>query len=116
MSTKTLFPLTQIASWVLIQKGTRQSLASLVLDAVLAQVKVAVNVMNTISLNISMPLHTGSHLADVSVWINVAKAVAALDVSRAIDKDGKAIDPVVEMTNGFVMCVLHLSLSIPLVA
>jgi len=43
-----------------------------------------------------------SHLADVSVWINVAKAVTGLTITRALDANGQAIDPVAETTDGIV--------------
>ncbi|KAJ7664865.1 cytochrome P450 [Mycena rosella] len=44
----------------------------------------------------------GIHLADVSVWICVAKAVAGLTITRAIDAAGNEIDPVAETTDGVV--------------
>ncbi|KAJ7127635.1 cytochrome P450 [Mycena epipterygia] len=42
------------------------------------------------------------HLADVSVWINVAKAVAGLTISRARDANGQEIDPVADTTDGII--------------
>ncbi|KAJ6540312.1 cytochrome P450 [Mycena capillaripes] len=42
----------------------------------------------------------GTHLADVSVWINVAKAVAGLKITRSVGTDGKEIDPVADTTDG----------------
>lgn len=36
-------------------------------------------------------------MADLSVWINVAKAVAALHISKAVDEVGKPIDPVADV-------------------
>ncbi|KAJ7085397.1 cytochrome P450 [Mycena belliarum] len=44
----------------------------------------------------------GIHLADVSIWISVAKAVAGLSISRALDEHGNAIDPVADVTDGIV--------------
>ncbi|KAJ7685994.1 cytochrome P450 [Mycena rosella] len=44
----------------------------------------------------------GTHLADVSVWINVAKAVAGLTITRAVDTAGNEIDPVAETTDGII--------------
>ncbi|KAJ7644946.1 cytochrome P450 [Roridomyces roridus] len=44
----------------------------------------------------------GAHLADSSVWINVAKAVAGLDITRALGADGKEIDPVADTTDGII--------------
>ncbi|KAJ7133346.1 cytochrome P450 [Mycena epipterygia] len=44
----------------------------------------------------------GSHLADVSVWINVAKAVAGLAITRARDENGQEIDPVADTTDGII--------------
>ncbi|KAF7332878.1 Cytochrome P450 [Mycena venus] len=44
----------------------------------------------------------GAHLADVSVWINVAKAVAGLTITRALDSSGNEIDPVAETTDGVI--------------
>ncbi|KIY44122.1 cytochrome P450 [Fistulina hepatica ATCC 64428] len=45
----------------------------------------------------------GNHLADVSVWINVAKAIAALHVSKAVDENGKIIEPVADTTDGVIV-------------
>ncbi|KAJ7166718.1 cytochrome P450 [Mycena filopes] len=44
----------------------------------------------------------GIHLADVSVWISIAKAVAGLTISRALDADGNPIDPVADVTDGII--------------
>ncbi|KAJ6530948.1 cytochrome P450 [Mycena vulgaris] len=44
----------------------------------------------------------GAHLADVTVWINVAKAVAGLTITRSVDTDGKEIDPVADTTDGII--------------
>ncbi|KAJ7451064.1 cytochrome P450 [Mycena latifolia] len=44
----------------------------------------------------------GAHLADVSVWINVAKAVAGLTITRTLDANGKEIDPVADTTDGII--------------
>ncbi|KAJ7171662.1 cytochrome P450 [Mycena crocata] len=44
----------------------------------------------------------GLHLADASVWISIAKAVAGLAISRALDENGNQIDPVAEVTDGIV--------------
>ncbi|KAF7360772.1 Cytochrome P450 [Mycena venus] len=44
----------------------------------------------------------GAHLADVSVWINVAKAVAGLTITRALDSSGNEIDPVAETMDGII--------------
>ncbi|KAF8145798.1 cytochrome P450, partial [Mycena galopus ATCC 62051] len=51
----------------------------------------------------------GIHLADVSVWICVAKAVAGLTISCAFDDDGIAIDPVADVTDG-ILSSLHTQL------
>ncbi|KAJ7823535.1 cytochrome P450 [Mycena leptocephala] len=45
---------------------------------------------------------TGTHLADVSVWICVAKLVAGLTITRAIDAGGNEIDLVVDTTDGII--------------
>ncbi|KAJ7723816.1 cytochrome P450 [Mycena metata] len=45
----------------------------------------------------------GTHLADVSVWINVVKAVAGLTVARALDEDGNEIDPIADTTDGIIV-------------
>lgn len=44
----------------------------------------------------------GIHLADSSIWINIAKSVAAFKVTRAIGLDGEEIIPVVETTDGVI--------------
>ncbi|KAF5356610.1 hypothetical protein D9758_008240 [Tetrapyrgos nigripes] len=45
----------------------------------------------------------GTHLADVSVWINIVKAVAGLQISRALDGNGKPIIPTPETTDGVIV-------------
>lgn len=44
----------------------------------------------------------GIHLADSSIWINIAKSVAAFNVKRAIGPDGKEIIPVPETNDGII--------------
>ncbi|KAJ7194939.1 cytochrome P450 [Mycena pura] len=44
----------------------------------------------------------GLHLADVSVWICIAKAVAGLSIAPAVDEHGKPIDVVVDVTDGLI--------------
>ncbi|KAJ7490114.1 cytochrome P450 [Mycena galericulata] len=44
----------------------------------------------------------GIHLADVSIWICIAKAVAGLTITRTLDVNGEAIDPVADVTDGIV--------------
>jgi hypothetical protein len=50
----------------------------------------------------------GTHLADVSVWINVAKAVAGLTVTPAVDGHGKEIELVADTTDGIITYVCRL--------
>ncbi|KAH7868194.1 cytochrome P450 [Lentinula edodes] len=45
----------------------------------------------------------GAHLADVSVWINIVKAVAGIEVSPAVDEKGQAKMPVPETTDGIIV-------------
>ncbi|KAJ3729886.1 cytochrome P450 [Lentinula raphanica] len=45
----------------------------------------------------------GAHLADVSVWINIVKAVAGIEVSPAIDEKGQVKMPVPETTDGIIV-------------
>ena len=48
------------------------------------------------------------------MWINVAKAIAGLTVTRAIGADGKEINPVADTTDGIISCAaFFLSLSRP---
>lgn len=47
----------------------------------------------------------GTHLADVSVWINVAKAVAGLTVTPAVDAHGKEMELVADTTDGIITYV-----------
>ncbi|KAK7015662.1 cytochrome P450 [Favolaschia claudopus] len=48
------------------------------------------------------PKHRGEHLADIAVWISVAKAIAGLNIARARDANGKEIDPVADTTDGTI--------------
>ncbi|KAF5345377.1 hypothetical protein D9757_013390 [Collybiopsis confluens] len=45
----------------------------------------------------------GLHLADVSVWINIVKAVAAVQVEPALDANGVPKLPVPETTDGIIV-------------
>ncbi|KIK70290.1 hypothetical protein GYMLUDRAFT_67518 [Collybiopsis luxurians FD-317 M1] len=45
----------------------------------------------------------GAHLADVSVWINIVKAVAAIQVEPALDEKGSPRFPVPETTDGIIV-------------
>jgi hypothetical protein len=51
----------------------------------------------------------GTHLADSSIWISIAKSVAAFSVTKAVGADGQVIVPVAETTDGVIAYVLHLS-------
>ncbi|KAK7029931.1 cytochrome P450 [Favolaschia claudopus] len=44
----------------------------------------------------------GMHLANVSIWICVVKAVAGLTISRALDENGIPIDPIADVSDGIV--------------
>ncbi|KAL1744246.1 cytochrome P450 [Schizophyllum fasciatum] len=44
----------------------------------------------------------GEHLADVSVWISVTKAIAAFNVEKALDAQGNPIEPVAEGSDGII--------------
>jgi len=45
----------------------------------------------------------GIHLADSSIWINIAKSVAAFNVTKTVGPDGQVIVPVAETTDGLVV-------------
>ncbi|KAL1707952.1 cytochrome P450 [Schizophyllum commune] len=45
----------------------------------------------------------GSHLADASVWMHVAHAVAALDISKATDAAGNPIEPSGDTDDGLIL-------------
>ncbi|TRM64773.1 cytochrome P450 [Schizophyllum amplum] len=45
----------------------------------------------------------GSHLADASVWMHVAHAVAALDISKAINSEGNPIEPSGDTDDGLIL-------------
>jgi len=44
----------------------------------------------------------GLHLADASVWINVVKAAAAFDITKALDAQGRPIPVFAESTDGVI--------------
>ncbi|KAF8179063.1 cytochrome P450 [Mycena galopus ATCC 62051] len=52
--------------------------------------------------NLNRFLGPSIHLTDVSVWICIAKVVVGLTISRALDDNGIAIDPVADVTDGIV--------------
>ncbi|KAK7035675.1 cytochrome P450 [Favolaschia claudopus] len=45
----------------------------------------------------------GMHLADISIWICVVKAVAGLTISRALDENGVPLDLIADVTDGIVL-------------
>ncbi|KAJ7482980.1 cytochrome P450 [Mycena galericulata] len=54
----------------------------------------------------------GTYLADVSVYIAVAKAVAGLTITRATDANGREIDPVADTTDGIVVRPLQFTCTV----
>ncbi|EGN94381.1 hypothetical protein SERLA73DRAFT_96479 [Serpula lacrymans var. lacrymans S7.3] len=42
----------------------------------------------------------GAHFAEVSLFLSISNILASFDISKAIDKDGREIDPVIEFTPG----------------
>ncbi|KIJ60578.1 hypothetical protein HYDPIDRAFT_117119 [Hydnomerulius pinastri MD-312] len=42
----------------------------------------------------------GAHFAEVSLFLNIASILATFDISKAVDDQGREVDPVVEYTNG----------------
>ncbi|OAX32519.1 hypothetical protein K503DRAFT_600754 [Rhizopogon vinicolor AM-OR11-026] len=44
----------------------------------------------------------GMHLADVSLFLNIAGILATFDISKALDEHGKDVEPLVEYTNSVV--------------
>ena len=57
---------------------------------------------NKTSAVLTPDLFPGLHLADVSVWICIAKAVAGLSIAPAVDEHGKPIDVVADVTDGLI--------------
>lgn len=48
----------------------------------------------------------GQHLIEESFWIVIATMVATLDISKAVDADGKVIEPNVTFDNAVFRCAL----------
>ena len=44
----------------------------------------------------------GRLLAESSVWLTVAKSLAALNISKGVDEDGKEIEPTVDFLPGII--------------
>jgi len=44
----------------------------------------------------------GRHLAEASYWAIASSMIAAFDISKALDGDGKEVDLPLEFTHGFV--------------
>ncbi|KAF9456706.1 cytochrome P450 [Collybia nuda] len=60
----------------------------------------------------------GRYLADASVWIAIASVLATLDISKAVDSNGKEIIPEVAFTSGitsltFLSEAIHTHISVP---
>lgn len=43
---------------------------------------------------------TGSHFAELSLFLNIASILATFDIRKALGPDGKEIDPPIEWTSG----------------
>ncbi|KAJ7700782.1 hypothetical protein B0H17DRAFT_1128640 [Mycena rosella] len=44
----------------------------------------------------------GQHLAETSLWIQMVLPLATVTISKAVDEDGKTIEPKVEFTTAIV--------------
>ncbi|TRM56906.1 cytochrome P450 [Schizophyllum amplum] len=44
----------------------------------------------------------GEHLAEVSVWISVTKAIAAFHIEKALDAQGNPIEPIADSMDGII--------------
>lgn len=40
----------------------------------------------------------GQHLADSSLWLAIAKSLAAFNIGRGLDENGREIDPITQFT------------------
>ncbi|KAF2765113.1 cytochrome P450 [Teratosphaeria nubilosa] len=49
----------------------------------------------------------GRYLAEASVWIVVATLLATMDISKAVDGQGRVLEPTVELTNGLTSHPKH---------
>ncbi|KAI0321419.1 cytochrome P450 [Amylostereum chailletii] len=45
----------------------------------------------------------GAHLADISIWITVAKACAAFDITKDVDPEGKTVEPINELEGSTIV-------------
>lgn len=53
----------------------------------------------------------GRHLGTASVWIAVASILAVFDIAKAVDGEGKEVEPTYEYLSGFLRCVLKVDFS-----
>jgi cytochrome P450 len=49
----------------------------------------------------------GAHLAEISLFLNIANILAVFNISKPVDKDGKPIEPVIRWNNGVTSSVNH---------
>jgi len=56
-----------------------------------------------LNLSITLPLQIcpGRHLAHSSTWILMASFLATMNISKAVDANGKQIEPEIKYTNSF---------------
>ncbi|KIJ06259.1 hypothetical protein PAXINDRAFT_20539 [Paxillus involutus ATCC 200175] len=47
----------------------------------------------------------GAHFTEVSLFLNVASILATLDILKAVDDQGREMDPVIEYTDGITRIV-----------
>ncbi len=49
----------------------------------------------------------GAHLAEMSLFLNIANILAVFNISKPVDKDGKSVEPVFRWSNGVTSSVNH---------
>ncbi|KAF7350121.1 Cytochrome P450 [Mycena venus] len=54
----------------------------------------------------------GRHMASASLWITVSSVLAAFDITKAVDEDGREIEPSYEFDSGFINAPLPFKCSI----
>lgn len=55
---------------------------------------------HTIAFGFGRRTCPGMHIADASIFLSVSNILATLDISKALDANGKEIEPVVDYSSG----------------
>ncbi|KAJ6550242.1 cytochrome P450 [Mycena capillaripes] len=66
----------------------------------------------TVAFGFGRRICPGKHLASDSLWLTIASMLATMDIKKAVDEEGKVVEPSYEYTSGLVYTPLPFKCSI----